>query len=125
MPTIRRTIENPRLFTDEDPLELELPNFGKVRLADFYVNPPVEDDVSPETKPLTYLVDYIMGAIHPDVTDEDVKKVRESLVDALESNQITVTWLGELLGDITQAYSKAFEAAVSKASGRPTKRRGR
>ena len=125
MPTIKKPVENPRLFTDDDPFMLHIPKLGDVRLSDYSVNPPLEDDVSPETKPVTSLVEFIVGALHPDTSDDDVEKVRDTLNAGLADNSLTVAWVGECIGDVTDVYSKAFEEAVSKESGRPTRRRRR
>lgn len=125
MPTIKKPVENPRLFFDDDPLEVDIPGFGLVRLADFQINPPVEDEVSPETKPVAYLVEFIVGAVHADVPEAEVRKVRSALLDGISDNSLTVTWLGELISEITDTYSRAYEAAIAKESGRPTRRRGR
>lgn len=125
MPVIKKPVENPRLFEDDDPLVVVIPGAGDVRLSDYNVNPPLEDEVSPETAPVSYLIEYVIGALHGDATQDEVDKVREALSSGVVNNTLTVKWLGELIGEIAEAYQEAFEAAVAKESGRPTRRRRR
>lgn len=125
MPVIRKTFSNPQLFTDDDPLIVDIPQVGQIRLSDFMVNPPVEDDVSPETAPISYLVEYIVGAMHSSADKDEVKRVRNELLNRLADNSLTVAYVGDLIGEISSAYSDAFESKVSAESGRPTRRRGR
>lgn len=129
MPKITAKLDRSEpLFGDDDPLEVEIPGVGVVRLSDHEVNPPYEDDVSPERTPLVYLVEYFASlawespesAESGDTPNGD--RLRKQLAEALRSDELTVGVLGDLLGDVSEAYGDAARKRASKASGRPTRR---
>ncbi len=131
MPKITAELNREPLFSDEDPLEITIPEVGTWRLSDYDVNPPDDGDLNPETRPVTYLVTMLAMMAHE--SEEDLDKgltpnaddMAEKITDALADRKLTLGDLGDLLTQISDAQRKAAKARTAKASGRPTRRRGR
>ena len=127
MPKITADLTKDPLFTDEDPLEITIPDVGTWRLSDYDVNPPDDAEINPEHRPVTYIVTMLamMAWETPDDTEAgrtpNADDMADKLADALAGNVITLGDLGTLLGDITDAQRKAAKARASKASRRPTR----
>ena len=131
MPKITASIEREPLFSDDDPLVIVIPGVGEFRLSDYEVNPPNEDEVNPERRPVTYLVEYLAGMAWESADDVErgltpkADELAQKLTDALAEDRITLRELGDLLGDVAEAQDKAARALASRSSGRPTRRRPR
>lgn len=131
MPRITAELDNEPLFNDDDPLVLVIPGVGEWRLSDYEVNPPNDDELNPETRPLTYIVEMVSRMAWE--TPEDLEAGRtpkaddlaEKLADALEDGTLTLTNLSGLLNAIGKETRKAVKTRTAKASGRPTRGRRR
>jgi hypothetical protein len=119
------------LFPEDDPLTITVPGArgadddtpeagGTFRCLD-RANPPLEDVVNPETRPVSYLVALLTTQVVPDERDA----FEAALIAAVEDNRVTIAslletaqWLGEVRGE-------AERATIGKVTDRPTKARPR
>lgn len=112
------------LFPADDPLTITVPGAdGKPQkyLCLDRANPPLESDVDPERRPISYLVELL----RLQVVEEEREAFEEALVLAIQENRIMVGQLIEVarwLGEQRQAAEKGELARVVK---RPTKARPR
>lgn len=119
------------LFPEDDPLTITIPGArgaadgspeagGTFRCLD-RANPPLEDDVDPTTKPVSYLVETLRLQVVPEERDD----FEAALVVALRENRIMASELlevGRWLGETREA---AERGTLSRVVDRPTKARGR
>lgn len=103
-----------------DGLFLRVPDVGRFRLLD-RANPPREDEVNPETKPVSYIVEYLSRQ----VVEEERDEFRDGILAALDDNRIMVGTLPRAARWIVEARAEAERTAVSAEAGRPTTGRSR
>lgn len=117
------------LFPEDDPLTITIPGVrgaeegspeagGTFRCLD-RANPPIEDDVDPERKPVGYLVE----TLRLQVIEEERDAFEAALVDAIRANRILVPQLLETARWIGEQRAEAEKGAVSRTVARPTRAR--
>lgn len=128
----KHTFEPPSdepLFPEDDPLTITIPGVrgaeagtpeagGTFRCLD-RANPPLEDDVDPERKPVGYLIETLRLQVIEDERDE----FEAALVLALQENRILVPQLLETARWIGEQRAEAEKGALSRTVERPTKAR--
>ena len=112
------------LFTEPFTLSIPKPGGGvvKVGLQD-RGNPPDEEDVNPETKPLSYFRDLIVEQVIPD----DREAARAAITEALtaEPPLLDMAKMAEAFGWIQEQRAEAEKNLTKKVTGRPTGGRSR
>lgn len=132
MPDLKfQTPDDQPLFPEDDPLTITIPGAkgaeegtpeagGTFRCLD-RANPPLEDDVDPTTKPMSYMVELL----RLQVVEEERDAFEEALVDALRANRIAASTLLEVGRWLGEQREAAERGALSRTVDRPTKARGR
>lgn len=128
MPKITADVTRLRLFTDDDPLEIDIPGVGEWRLSDYDVNPPSDDGLA---KPVTYMVTLLASQAWETEADTEAglapnaDAMADAIADALAADKLHVSVIGDIIEDVNKARDKARKRALAQTSGRPTKRRSR
>lgn len=102
------------------PLTLKVPGVGSFELKD-RANPPREDEVNPETKPVSYMVEYLARQ----VVDDERESFIAALTEALDEDRIMVTVLPLAARWISGEREKAEKRLIAKKAKRPTTGRAR
>jgi len=102
------------------PLTLKIPGVGSFELKD-RANPPREDEVNPETKPVSYMVEYLGRQ----VVDDEREAFELALTEALDEDRILVTILPTAARWITEQRQAAEKRLIAKKAKRPTSGRAR
>lgn len=109
---------NDKLF--DKPLTLKVPGVGSFELKD-RANPPREDDVNPETKPVSYMVEYLSRQ----VVEEQREDFVEAITSALDEDRIMLAALPLAARWISAEREKAEKRLIAKKAKRPTSGRAR
>lgn len=110
--------DDEKLF--DKPLTLGIPGVGSFELKD-RANPPREDEVNPETKPVSYMVEYLARQ----VVDDQREAFVSELTAALDEDRIMVGVLPKAARWITEQRQTAEKRVVAKKAKRPTTGRAR
>lgn len=115
------------LFSVDDPLTITVPGdpaaepgtpeAGGTFLCLDRANPPVEDDVDPTSKPVSYLVETFRLQVIPDQRED----FELALLAAFRANRILAPQLLEVGRKIADARTAAEKRATSRAVDRPTR----
>lgn len=119
------------LFPEDDPLTITIPGApkaeegtpeagGTFRCLD-RANPPLEDDVDPEKKPVSYLVELL----RLQVVEEERDAFEDALVSALQENRILVGQLLDTARWLGEQRTEAEKGTVARVVKRPTRARQR
>jgi len=122
MPDFKFDVPDDEPLFDE-PFTLTFPGgVGTFTLLD-RGNPPDEDDVNPETKPLSYFRELLVEQVVPD----EREAFKEALTDALnaEPPRLAIGDLAAAFGWITTTRAEAEKERVKKVAKRPTGGRSR
>lgn len=106
----------------DEPFTLTLPGVGTFNLV-HRGNPPDEEDVNPETKPLS----YFRALLVEQVVEEEREAFAEALTAALnaEPPQLDIAALATAYGWISEQRQKAEREKVKETTKRPTGARSR
>lgn len=97
------------------PLTLKVPGVGSFELKD-RANPPREDEVNPETKPVSYMVEYLSRQ----VVEAEREDFVVAITEALDEDRIMLAALPLAARWISDERQKAEKRLIARKAKRPT-----